>query len=588
MTREKLVQTALGKESADLILANANILNVFTGEILNADIAIAGGIIAGVGAYENAPQRIDLSGKYVVPGFINTHCHVESSMVLPMTYCYEEAHWGVTTLITDPHEVANVAGNEGIRFMMNSTRGAPINYYVQLPSCVPCTEFETSGAVLDAAALAELMPNPDVLGLGEMMDYPGVFSGSPGVYAKLNLASRTYNGPERRGSPPEKIIDGHAPSISGKELQAYIAAGVATDHECTTIAEAIEKLRAGMAVLVREGSACRDLDVLIRGIVENSVDTRRMAFCTDDKHIRDLRREGSIAYNVKRSIELGLDTVSAYRMATINAANIYNLRHLGAIAPGYRADLLALDNLEKVSIRHIYKDGKEIDRNAVANPVAPGTCAGLRSTEGSPPEGSKNSVHIAPLGPDSFKLPGGKTQYPVIEIKPDQIITGRAVVQADEVETLRRRGELCKIAVIERHRATGNIGVGLLAGYGLRRGAVATTVAHDSHNLIVLGADDADMRLAAEEIVRMKGGYVFVSDGKVQGSAALPVYGLMSDAAPDIFTAQLDDLLKKIHAAGVPKDVEPLITMSFLALPVIPELRITDKGLFDVEKFCFI
>ncbi|GHV49625.1 adenine deaminase [Spirochaetia bacterium] len=571
MTKEKLVQTALGKTQADLILGNAKILNVFTGEILSGDIAIIEGIIAGIGTYKDARQRIDLSGKYVVPGFINTHCHVESSMMLPLTYCYEEARWGVTTVITDPHEVANVAGIEGIRFMMNGAKGAPVNYYVQLPSCVPCTEFETSGAVLDAAALAELISDPAVLGLGEMMDYPGVFSGSAGVYAKLNLATG-------------KIIDGHAPSISGKELQAYTAAGIATDHECTSITEAIEKLRSGMAILIREGSACRDLDVLIKGIVENKIDTRRIAFCTDDKHIRDLRREGSIAYNVKRSIELGLDAVSAYRMATINAADIYNLKDLGAIAPGRRADLLVLNDLEQVSIERVFKDGKEIDRNAAVNAATTNTAAVTMA----PPAGSKNSIHIAPLGPGSFKLPHSKTVYPVIKIKPDQIITGRGTVRSDEVEALLQRGELCKIAVIERHRATGNIGVGLLAGYGLRRGAVAATVAHDSHNLIVLGTNDDDMRLAAEEIVRIRGGYVFASDGKVQGSAALPVYGLMSDAAPETFTAQLDDLLENIHAAGVPKDVEPLITMSFLALPVIPELRITDQGLFDVGKFQFI
>ncbi|GHV02881.1 adenine deaminase [Spirochaetia bacterium] len=571
MTKEKLVQTALGKEQADLVLADAKILNVFTGEIISGDIAIIEGIIAAIGTYKDARQHIDLSGKYVVPGFINTHCHVESSMMLPLTYCYEEARWGVTTVITDPHEVANVAGIEGIRFMMNSAKSAPVNYYVQLPSCVPCTEFETSGAVLDAAALAELISDPAVLGLGEMMDYPGVFSGSPGVYAKLNLATG-------------KIIDGHAPSISGKELQAYAAAGIATDHECTSITEAIEKLRSGMAILIREGSACRDLDVLIKGIVENKIDTRRIAFCTDDKHIRDLRREGSIAYNVKRSIELGLDTVSAYRMATINAADIYNLKDLGAIAPGRRADLLVLNDLEQVSIERVFKDGKEIDRNAAVNAATTNAAAVTMA----PPVGSKNSIHIAPLGPGSFKLPHSKTVYPVIKIKPDQIITGKGTVRSDEVEALLQRGELCKIAVIERHRATGNIGVGLLAGYGLRRGAVAATVAHDSHNLIVLGTNDDDMRLAAEEIVRIQGGYVFVSEGKVQGSAALPVYGLMSDAAPETFTAQLDDLLEKIHAAGVPKDVEPLITMSFLALPVIPELRITDRGLFDVGKFQFI
>ncbi|GHU87628.1 adenine deaminase [Spirochaetia bacterium] len=571
MTKEKLVQTALGKTQADMVLADAKILNVFTGEIINGDIAIIEGIIAGIGTYKDARQHIDLSGKYVVPGFINTHCHVESSMMLPLTYCYEEARWGVTTVITDPHEVANVAGIEGIRFMMNSAKNAPVNYYVQLPSCVPCTEFETSGAVLDAAALAELISDPAILGLGEMMDYPGVFSGSAGVYAKLNLATG-------------KIIDGHAPSISGKELQAYAAAGIATDHECTVITEAIEKLRSGMAILIREGSACRDLDVLIKGIVENKIDTRRIAFCTDDKHIRDLRREGSIAYNVKRSIELGLDAVSAYHMATINAADIYNLKDLGAIAPGRRADLLVLNDLEQVSIERVFKDGKEIDRNAAVNAATTNTAAVTMA----PPAGSKNSIHIAPLGPGSFKLPHSKTVYSVIKIKPDQIITGKGTVRSDEVEALLQRGELCKIAVIERHRATGNIGVGLLAGYGLRQGAVAATVAHDSHNLIVLGTNDDDMRLAAEEIVRIQGGYVFVSDNKVQGSAALPVYGLMSDAAPETFTAQLDALLEKIHAAGVPKDVEPLITMSFLALPVIPELRITDRGLFDVGKFQFI
>ncbi len=561
MKKDWLIQTALGETRPDLVLQNGKVINVFTGEIVSADIAITRGVISGVGKY-CGKSNIDLDGKYVAPGFINAHCHVESSMVTPPAYCIEELKWGVTTVITDPHEITNVAGGEGVQFMLDSSEDLPINYYIQLPSCVPATPFEHAGAAFTADKMAPFLSHPRVLGLGEMMNYPGVSKCDPEVMAKLEL----FDG---------RVIDGHAPGITGNALQAYAAAGIHTDHESVTYEEALEKLRAGIAILVREGSACKNLRDILSGVIENGIDTTHMAFCTDDKHLSDIRREGTILHNIKLAIELGMRPVAAIQMATINAARIYGLRDVGAVAPGYRADLVILNDLKALTVDEVYKDGKAYTEHATPRR---GVTAGA---------GILHTVDPAPLEESSFALPD-REEYPVIKIVPGQIATKKSSVGAQDVEEQIASGALRKIAVVERHHATGTIGVGLISGYGLTHGAIATTVAHDSHNLIVVGDNDADMAAAARELERVQGGYTIVVDGDVKGTLALPVCGLMSSDPAQIFIQNLDKMIETARQAGVRDGIDPFITLSFMALPVIPEIRITDMGVFDVTKFEFV
>ncbi len=561
MKKDWLIQTALGETRPDLVLQNGKVINVFTGEIVSADIAITRGVISGVGKY-SGKSNVDLDGKYVAPGFINAHCHVESSMVTPPAYCIEELKWGVTTVITDPHEITNVAGGEGVQFMLDSSEDLPINYYVQLPSCVPATPFEHAGAAFTADKMAPFLSHPRVLGLGEVMNYPGVSGRDPEVMAKLEL----FDG---------RVIDGHAPGITGNALQAYAAAGIHTDHESVTYGEALEKLRAGMAVLVREGSASKNLRDILSGVIANGIDTMNMAFCTDDKHLSDIRREGTILHNIKLAIELGMRPVAAIQMATINAARIYGLRDVGAVAPGYRADLVILNDLKALSVDEVYKDGKAYTEHATPRK---GVTAGA---------GILHTVNLAPLEKTSFALPD-REEYPVIQIIPGQISTKKSSVSAQDVEEQIVSGALRKIAVVERHHATGMIGVGLISGYGLTHGAVATTVAHDSHNLIVVGDNDADMAAAARELARVQGGYTIVADGDVKGTLALPVCGLMSSDSAQTLIRDLDKMIEIARQAGVREGIDPFITLSFMALPVIPEIRITDMGVFDVTKFEFV
>lgn len=559
--RKRLIQTAAGKRAADLVLKNAKVLNIFTGEIVDDDIAVIGGYIAGLGSYSDAHELVDLQGQYVVPGFINAHCHVESSMVMPDIYCKEELRHGTTTLITDPHEIANVAGIDGVLFMIESADAMPVNYYVQAPSCVPATGFEHSGATLGAAEIAVLLQNPRILGLGEMMDYPGVLSCGKTVMEKLALADG-------------RVVDGHSPLLSGLELQAYAVAGISTDHESTSFEEAREKLRTGLAVLVREGSACKDLAPIISGVVRERICTRRMAFCTDDKNIADIRREGTIRNCVRKAIDLGLSIAEAYSMASYNAAQIYRLYNLGVVAAGFKADIVVVEDLNKVDVKRVYKDGKLIDCDSLGRSVRINGAG-------------KNSVRIAELPEECFKLPE-KDVYPVIEAQKKQIVTKKRMLTAEEAMCGLRIGELCKIAVIERHHATGNIGLGILSGYGLKNGAIATTVGHDSHNLIVVGTNDSDMELAVNKIKAMQGGYVLVQNGETVGTVPLSAYGLMSVDEPESFIKNLERLAAKAHEAGVHADVEPFITLSFMALPVIPEIRVTDMGIFDVGSLKFI
>jgi adenine deaminase len=552
---ERIVKTALGTEKADLILKNARMINAFTEEEIVSDIAISNGLIAGVGSYSSSSQVIDLDGACVSPSFINTHCHVESSMCAPNRYCLEELKQGVGTVMTDPHEVANVAGAEGIRFMIDAASCVPVDYRVQLPSCVPAAWFESSGAVLASTDLAKMLDWPSVSGLGEMMNYPGVLGCDEEVLKKLALAKGL-------------VIDGHAPGLAGKELQAYIAAGIETDHESVSFEEALEKQRAGMAVLIREGSASKNLDAIVTGIVNSKTPTAHMAFCTDDKHLADIRREGTIRRCVKRSIELGLPMPQAYKMATLNAARIYRLGKTGAIAPGYKADLIALDSFSSANILLSIKSGSVIDPRNL-------------SIEKLPPP--RNSVFIPTITPESFALPQASS-YPVIELEKGQITTKMSSVEASRVPELIAEGKLCKVAVIERHKASGRIGVGLLSGYGIK-GAAASTVGHDSHNLITAGSNDLDMLAAALEVKKNWGGFALSQSGNIIGSLPLPYFGLMS--GEDI-TETLEGLLREAHAMGVDNGIDPFITLSFLTLPVLPDIRITDRGVFDVASFSFI
>ena len=553
MYREKLIKTALGECEPDLVLKNGKVIQVLTGEILLCDIAISDGRIAGLGNYK-ATNTVDLQGRYVSPGFINSHCHVESSMALPERYCAEELRFGVTTVITDPHEIANVCGAEGIRFMLERSRQLPINYFVQVPSCVPSTKFEHAGSVLSAEDLREFLDHPGVTGLGEVMDFRGVAACDPELLRKISL----FEG---------KVLDGHLPTVPQQLLQPYAAAGIQTDHESVTFGEAREKLRAGMYVLIREGSGSKNLQAIVEGIVREGLDTSRLAFCTDDKHLADIHREGTIRKNIQMAIQLGMAPVAAYQLATINAARIYGLSGIGAVAPGYRADLVILDSLKDVTVFDVYKDGKPF--NMVKWPDAVPV-----------PESILHSVRL-PHQELSFHLPEQK-DYSVIRMIPKQIITGKETLSAEEAKRKMSEGELLKIAVIERHHATGNMGVGLLAGYGLKNGAIATTVAHDSHNLIVAGDNDRDMLAAVHELERVQGGYTLVRGGKPVATLSLPVAGLMSPLETDSLIAKIRELSDRAHQMGVFPDMDPFIALSFLALPVLPEIRITDMGVLDV------
>lgn len=567
--RELLRAVALGKQPADLLIKNAKIVDVLTESVYEAEVVVAEGYIAAVaanGTYKDAKKVLDIKGAYLAPGLINAHCHVESSMAAPQQYCLEELRWGVTTLITDPHEIANVAGAVGIRYMLHSGQEMPINYYVELPSCVPATPFEHAGCVMDADACADLMHEDGILGLGEMMNVPGVLNNDPSVLSKLQLFL-----------DEQRVIDGHAPMLGGKELQAYAASGINTDHESISWSEAKDKLRAGLAVLVREGSASRNLTAIIQGVIEDGVDISNMAFCTDDKHLADIRKEGTIRHCVQMAIALGMEPVRALRMASINAARIYGLKNIGAVAPGWQADLVVFDNLESLKPLHVFHKGE--DAVALGETVnftpAPAALAG--------------SVHPAPFTEDAFAISRFATDklYPVIQMLEGEIFTERGEMHGSEVAEALAAGRVHLIAVIERHNGTGNIGLGLLQGYGLRNGAAATTVAHDSHNLIVIGSSPADMFIATQELIRVQGGYTLVKEGKVVGTVPLDIGGLMSSLSTEELANSLDDIKIKAHAQGVPQGVDPFISLSFMALPVIPRLRITDMGMFDVDKFAF-
>lgn len=564
---KNITAAALGKIPADLLLKNCQIVDVFSGTVYTANIAITDGYISGIGDYQEGSEIIDLDGACVTPGLINSHCHVESSMTTPEHYCAQELRHGVTTLITDPHEIANVAGLDGIKYMLNAGRSMPINYYVQLPSCVPATPFEHSGCILDAAKLEQIADLDGVLGLGEVMNVPGVLSYDADLLQKLALA-------ENRG----RVRDGHAPGLSGKNLQAYIASGISTEHEATSWQEAKEKLRSGMAILVREGSASKNLEAIITGALADKADFSRMAFCTDDKHLADMQSEGTIRFCMQKAVSLGLSPVTAVQMATYNAARIYGLSHLGAVAPGMQADIVVFEDLKDFKVRLVLYKGRNTAKLLHEHKTIP--C----------PTELLNTVNPALFTAEDFspsKFLSGK-KYPVIKIIPGQLLTDCTYIDGSEVSRSLSSNKLCMIAVVERHHRTGNIGLGLIAGYGLTSGATATTIAHDSHNIIIIGTNATDMALAAQELVRCQGGYTLVNNGQIIRTLPLKLCGLMSDAAPEQLIPELKTIKELAHAQGVVHNFDPFVGLSFMALPVIPKVKITDMGMFDTVNFKFI
>lgn len=546
--------------NAALVIKNAKIVNVFTEEIIEGDVAMRDGIIIGVGSYSGKVE-IDAKGGYLTPGLIDGHVHIESSMAHPSRFANVILEKGTTSVIADPHEIANVCGVDGIRYLLDQTEWLPLSVFMMCPSCVPCTAFETSGAKLTAADMEPLMQHPRVLGLGEVMDAVATVEGDGEMLDKLHLF---------RHNP----IDGHAPMLSGDALNAYCVAGPHTDHECTTYAEVLEKLRAGLRIHLRIGSASRGIEEVMREIAANDLPTRRMMFCTDDKHLEDIRSEGHINYILRRAVANGIDPIHAVQMATINTANTYGIRHYGAVAPGYRADLVVFDNLTDFNPQFVITDGKLFE---------PGQDSHLK-----PDPKIYNSVHLAPRKSENFILPV-KGKMPVINQDPKELLTR---LTYEDVPTLNgcfvaRNGYL-KLAVLERHHASGHMAVGIYKGFTMKDGAFASTVGHDSHNLVVCGDNDADMLKAIDALEACGGGYVAVRNGQVMAQLDLPIAGLMSDAPLETILAKQRELLAVAKEFGVNSETDPFITMSFLALPVIPEVRLTDRGLFDVTKMDFI
>ncbi len=555
-----LIDVAARRREADLVLKNAQVVNVFTEEVLPADVAVCEGTIAGVGSY-TAAHQIDCTGLTLCPGFIDAHIHLESSMVLPAEFVRMALPSGTTTVIADPHEIVNVCGARGMRFMLNAVRGLPCNVLFMLPSCVPATPYETSGAAFELDDMLPFLDDPQVLGLGEVMGFTQVTEADARFVQML----------EAFGARP---VDGHAPGLTGAALQAYVAAGARTEHESTTFAEAAEKARAGMAVLVREGSAAHNTVDIIRGLLQSGLPQNRFMFCTDDKHLDDLERDGHIRWNVKLAVELGMPLPAAVRMASTNAALAYGLRGLGAIAPGYRADMVLLSDAKRVTVHSVYKDGRPAaECLAALRPAAPVDASVLRT------------VRLEAVTPARLALPLGEAAD-VIEMVPYQLATRHlreAVPRENGV--FAPNSTYTKLCVAERHGKNGNLAVAPLKGYGITGGALATTVAHDSHNIIAAGDNDADLVLAINRLAQINGGYVLVGAGKVLGEVPLPVAGLMSDAPAAQVQAAIGDIIAKAHAMGIPRHIDPFISLSFMALPVIPSLRLTDRGLFSFQRF---
>ncbi|MGH4138982.1 adenine deaminase [Clostridium sp.] len=561
-----LIQAATSRKKADLVIENCNVINVFSQEIIYGKLAISDGIFIGIGDYEGE-EVIDGKGKYIVPGLIDSHVHIESSMSSPYQFARAVLPRGTTTVISDCHEIANVKGLEGIKYMIESSENLPLDVYIMLPSCVPATIFETSGAVLEAEDLEELMQNERVLGLGELMNYQGVVFTDEGIMKKLQLTDKYH-----------KIVDGHGPIIKEKELNAYALSGVKTDHECMNHKEVLDRLRNGIYIAIREGSAAKNLLDLVGAV--NQFNERRFTFCTDDRHPTDILHEGHIDNNIRLAIRAGVSPITAIRMATLNSAECYGLKNLGAIAPGYIADFIIVDNLTDFNVLKTFKKGKQIKDDWYKSIKEDKKLLEVVS----------NSVNIKDFTDDDLKIKITSNSAKVIKIMDHSLFTESVIrdvlVDDDGYYKYDKEQDVLPIYVFERHNGTGNIGKGLIEGYGLKNGAIASTIAHDSHNLVVIGNNITNVKIAVQKIREIGGGLVVVKDGEVRGCLPLDIGGIMSSKDLETVSKGHEELNRiAMEELGINNNVNAFMTLAFMALPVIPKLKITDKGLFDVTKF---
>ncbi len=555
-----VINVARGLEKADLVIKNATFFNVFTCELDYGDIAIVDGLIAGISEDYKGKKTYDASNKIVLPGFIDSHIHLESALVSPIEFAKAVVRHGTTTVICDPHEIANVMGKDGIKYMLEATENLPIDVHFMLPSCVPCSDMDESGATLSYHSIEEFYDHPRVLGLAEMMNYVGVINADKMPVEKI-IAAQSHH----------KKIDGHAPGLHGKALCAYIAAGVYSDHECDNYSEALEKLKLGQFIMIRHGTAAKNLHNLHPLI--NAKYASRCMFCTDDKHPLDLLNKGHIDYIVKKSQEKGVDPLLALKVATHNAARYFLLNNKGAIAPGYLADIAVVDNIRDLNVLQVFKKGKTVfdGKDVFVNEV---------KISESLTKKAENTFNVDHVDASRFKA----TRLPTIEVIPNSILTKKAGFN----ECIDVDNDILKIAVIERHKNTGHIGLGYVKGYGLKKGAIATSVAHDSHNIIVVGCSDEEMALAVNTIIDNQGGIVVINNNKVIAQVPLKIAGLMSDKTLIEVNNELEDAKKKAKQMGILENIDPFMTLSFVSLPVIPEVKITTKGVFDVTTWSYL
>lgn len=552
---------------AELVLKGGKMVNVFSGQIQEGDVALHDGIIVGVGAEYRGREEVDLRGKWVAPGLIDGHFHIESSMLPPSRLAAELLVHGTTTIVSDPHEIANVLGLEGVRFMLQDSRSIPFDIFFMAPSCVPATDLETSGATLGPPELSELKSEARILGLAEMMNFPGVIMGDNGVLEKIDLFR-------------DKVLDGHCPLLRGYDLQAYLTAGIRSDHETTGSMEGMEKVSSGMMLMIREGTSAKNLEELLPLV--NDRNARRFCIVSDDLHAEDIQHQGHLDSTLKKAVGLGLDPVTALQLVTLNPAEYFGLKGRGAVAPGYRGDITVLNDLEGFEVASVYKDGRKVvESGELVN--FPGKEAGAVSLDSL----THKPLRIAPLSPDTLRIQHGGGKARVIELIPGQVITN---MRLEEVKSEGgyvipdTNSDILKLCVAERHKASGRIGLGLVKGFGIRRGAMASSVAHDSHNVVAVGVSDEEILRAIQRVRLMGGGLAVVSEDDTLAEVPLEIAGLMSTRPLDTLVRQLQEAKEASLRLGCGLE-EPFMALSFLALPVIPELKLTDRGLVDVQRF---
>ena len=561
LKKRRIINAAAGREPADLVLKNATYVNVFANQLCTADIAVAEGLIVGMGTYSGTVEE-DCTGKIVLPGFLDSHIHLESSLVSPREFVKAVLPHGTTTVITDPHEIANVMGTDGIEYMLQATEDLPVDVRFMLPSCVPATPLDESGAVLDYRAIDSFYDHPRVQGLAEMMNFVGTIAGDDQCVEKI-VAAQAHH----------KKIDGHAPDLVGNDLNAYIAAGVYSDHECHDLQDAIAKLERGQFIMIREGTAARNLEALVPLLCDKY--SERCMFCTDDKHPNDLLEKGHIDYIVKKAISLGADPITAVKVACHNAARYFLLNNRGAIAPGYLGDFVIIDDFQNFNIEKVYKKGELMVENGVVKDFP------VPEIEQYLVDRAHSTFHVGTLTAEDFTehRPRG-----IIGMVNGEITTTDAGY-SDRIDV---EYDVLKIAVVERHKNTHHIGIGFLQGYGLKSGAVATSISHDSHNIIVVGTNEADMAQAVNRVVELNGGIVVWDGGAPKAEVPLAIAGIMSDEPLVTVNEKLEDAKEKAYALGVSRGIDPFMTLSFMALPVIPSLRITTRGVFDVGSQSYV